>query len=256
MTPPLPEPPLADYEQGLAPRMPRRTYEARRTSARLDLTGAEPDPRWEAAEWSDPFVDIEGDLKPAPRLETRLRMLWDEERLYVQAHLTEPDLWGTLVERDSVIFHDNDFEVFLDPSCAGENYYELEVNALNTVWDLVLRQPYRRGGQADSAWRIAGLETAVRLDGVLNDPRTRDRGWSVEIAMPFAAFDVHTKAPRAPEVGEAWRVNFSRVQWDLEVVDGAYAKVPDRPEHNWVWSPQGVVDMHLPLRWGELRFGS
>ncbi len=253
---PLPEPPLADYESYLPPRMPRQVYEAPRALARIDLTCDVPDSRWDLAEWSEPFVDIEGERKPLPRFETRVRMLWDDERLYVQAQMEEPDLWATLTERDSVIFHDNDFEVFLDPSCTGTNYYELEVNALNTVWDLVLRQPYRRGGQADSAWRIEGLETTVRLDGVLNDPRTRDRGWSVEIAMPFAAFDVHTQTPRAPEAGEAWRVNFSRVHWDLEVVDGAYAKLPEHPEHNWVWSPQAAVDMHLPLRWGELRFGS
>jgi hypothetical protein len=51
-----------------------------------------------------------------------------------------------------------------------------------------------------------------------------------------------------------WRVNFSRVQWQLEVVDGAYAKVPDTPENNWVWSPQGLIAMHYPEMWGEVLF--
>src|SRR5262249_33418945 len=33
-------------------------------------------------------------------------------------------------------------------------------------------------------------------------------------------------------------------------------KVPGRREHNWVWSPQGVVDMHRPERWGYLQFST
>jgi hypothetical protein len=44
------------------------------------------------------------------------------------------------------------------------------------------------------------------------------------------------------------------VEWDTQVEDGRYVKVPGRPEHNWVWSPQGVVDMHWPERWAYLLF--
>ena len=25
-------------------------------------------------------------------------------------------------------------------------------------------------------------------------------------------------------------------------------------EDNWVWSPQGLVDMHVPERWGVVQF--
>ena len=40
------------------------------------------------------------------------------------------------------------------------------------------------------------------------------------------------------------------------MVDGKYVKVKGRPEHNWVWSPQGVIDMHRPERWGYLQFST
>lgn len=248
------ETPIADYERELPPRQARRTYRVRRADAAPDLDGRGASAAWERADWSDDFVDIEGDLRPRPRHRTRMRGLWDDEALYLHFELEEPHLWGTLTERDSVIFHDNDIELFLNPSNDGLNYYELEVNALNTVWDLVLRVPYRMGGRDDSVWRIEGLRTAVHLDGTLNDPSDVDRGWSVELAVPFRALDVHTSSPCAPRVGERWLVNSSRVQWDLEVVDGAYRKVEGRPEHNWVWSPQGLVDMHVPLRWGWFEF--
>ena len=85
------------------------------------------------------FVDIEGDSRPATSFRTRMKMLWDDEFFYVAADMEEPDLWGTLTARDSVIFHDNDFEVFVDPDGDTHAYYELEVNALGTPWDLMLK---------------------------------------------------------------------------------------------------------------------
>jgi hypothetical protein len=209
---------------------------------------------WKDIPWTTDFVDIEGTLKPKPRFRTRVKMMWDDTYFYVAAQMEEPHVWGTLTERDSVIFHDNDFEIFLNPSCDTRNYYELEVNALNTVWDLLLRKPYREGGQADNTYTITGLKTAVRVHGTLNDPRDTDTGWDVEIAMPWAAFNAHTTTPAPPKSGDVWKVNFSRVEWETAVVDGKYKKVEGKKEDNWVWSPMGLIDMHLPDRWGTVVF--
>ncbi|MBK7405942.1 MAG: carbohydrate-binding family 9-like protein [Phycisphaerales bacterium] len=243
--PPPPLPPPQPQREYLCVRAPGPLEEA---DGRLDK------PFWDAAEWSDDFVDIEGDLKPGPPLRTRVKMLWDDQNLYIGAEMAEPHVWGTLTERDSVIFHDNDFEVFLNPTGNRLRYYEFEMNALNTVWDLFLPKPYRDGGQADNSWDIAGLRTAVFVDGTVNDASDEDRGWSVEIVMPWAAFDRHPGGGRAPEEGEAWRINFSRVEWDTAIVEGKYQKIPGRAEHNWVWSPMGLIDMHVPERWGIVRF--
>ena len=107
-------------------------------------------------------------------------MLWDDHYLYIGAELEEPDLQASLTEHDSVIFHDNDFEVFVDPDGDGLLYSELEINALNTTWDLLLPKPYRAGGPALDGWELAGLKTAVKLDGTLNQPGDLDKGWTVE----------------------------------------------------------------------------
>lgn len=238
----------------LPPALPIQRYTCPRASGLVRIDGDIHKPVWKAAPWTADFVDIEGDLKPRPRFRTRAKMLWDDHAFYFAAEMEEPHVWGTLTERDSVIFHDNDFEVFLNPTRDSLNYYELEINALNTVWDLLLRTTYRAGGKGDNSWDVAGLETAVKVHGTLNDPRDVDRGWDVEIAMPWKAFNAHTPRPGPPSIGEIWKVNFSRVEWDVEVVEGAYRKVPNRREHNWVWSPMGLIDMHLPDRWGEVEF--
>jgi len=211
---------------------------------------------WLGVPWTEPFLDIEGIRKALPAFQTRVKMLWDDEFLYIAAQLEEPHVWGTLTERDSVIFQDNDFEVFIDPDGDGHYYGELEINALGTVWDLLLPQPYKDGGRALTGWRFRGLKSAVAVDGTLNDPSDIDRGWSVELALPWSDLAEIASGHFPPVHGDQWRLNFSRVEWDLEVVGGRYQKVPGRAEHNWVWSPQGVVDMHRPENWGYLQFSS
>ncbi len=210
---------------------------------------------WQKAEETNPFVDIQGDLKPSPRFATRAKMLWDSTYFYIGAELEEPDVWGTLTERDAVIYHDNDFEVFIDPDGDTHEYYELELNALNTVWDLFLVKPYRDGGPAVNAWDIQGLKTAVAVRGTLNTPGDRDSGWSVEIAIPWKVLAECAHRPSPPNDGDQWRINFSRVEWQTDVNDGKYVKRPG-PEDNWVWSPQGLIAMHYPEMWGIVQFST
>lgn len=233
--------------------MPSR-YLCRRATLPFRPDGKLDKPFWHAALWSEDFVDIEGDVRPKPPLRTRLKMLWDDSHLYIGAELEEPHLWATYTERDSIVFHENDFEVFLDPDGDTRDYLEIEINALGTIFDLRLERTYREGGLAHHDWDCPGLLTAVWLDGTLNDPTDLDRGWTVELAIPMTAIAPWSLVAVPPAPGDVWRINFSRVQWDLDIVDGGYRKTPDRPEHNWVWSPQGEIDMHLPDRWGFVEF--
>lgn len=217
------------------------------------MTGRLDDAAWDLAPWTDPFMDILGPSAPAPRFLTRAKMLWDDEFFYVGAWMEEPHLWATLTVHDSVIFHDHDFEVFIDPDGDALRYFEFEVNALGTTWDLYLAKPYRDSGSADNSWETHA-KVAVALSGTLNDPSDTDEGWGVEIAFPWSCFAEHGGRSCPPSPGDIWRVNFSRVEWTMDVVNGAYVKRPGIPEDNWVWSPQGVVDMHQPEQWGFVNF--
>jgi hypothetical protein len=252
-----PPPQEPDFEK--LPFAPQRAIVYRAASP-LTIDGKLDEASWRAAGWSDAFVDIQGLESLRPRFRTRVKMLWDDDYFYVAADLDEPDIWGTLKERDSVIFRDNDFELFIDPDGDTHNYYELEVNALGTPWDLLLPQPYRDGGTAIHAWDIAGLRVGVDVRGTLNKPGDIDQGWSIEIAMPWKILREAARERRAPRAGEQWRVNFSRVEWQTDVKDGGYVKRVDAktgknlPEDNWVWSPQGAINMHMPERWGFVQF--
>lgn len=246
----IPPPPVQPTPQAQLPYICYRAPGAPQIDGRTDK------PFWKDAPWTENFVGIGGAPRPEPRLQTRAKLLWDDRYLYIAAELEEPHIWATLTERDSIVFHDNDFEVFLNPTGDNHAYYEIEINALNTIFDLFLPKPYRDGGPADHGWDVKGLISAVHIDGTLNDPSDTDRRWTVEMALPWTAFDRHGGKLCPPKDGNQWRMNFSRVQWDLDVVQGKYQKIPERPEHNWVWSPQGVIDMHRPEQWGYLQFSS
>ena len=213
---------------------------------------------WQQANWTNEFVNIEGIDKPRAPFPTKIKLLWNDSCLYIAAQMTEPQVWATFKNRDAIIFHDNDFEFFIDPYNTTHNYFEVEVNPLNTIFDLFLSKPYRDGGVSLSSWDVKGLQSAVKIQGTLNDPSDKDEGWTVEMAIPFKSISFGGRGAR-PQEGTTWRINFSRVEWDTKVVDGKYVKLTDGsgkplPEHNWAWSPQGLINMHFPERWGYMQF--
>ena len=227
----------------------------------ITIDGKLDEASWQKAEWSQPHVDIRGAQWPdQPYHQTRIKMLWDDENLYIAAQLDEPHVWGTIIERNAVIFNDNDLEVFIDPDGDAHSYYEFEMNALNTVWNLFMDRPYKHGGNAVIR-EIPGQKTGVFVKGTINDPSDTDEYWTVEIAFPFKGMAEHAGTDCPPADGDQWRINFSRVEWEHKIVDGKYIRVPEvgaphasGNEQNWIWSPQGVVNMHRPETWGYLQY--
>jgi hypothetical protein len=213
---------------------------------------------WQNAVWTEKFMDIEGEGKPNPTWDTRAKMVWNTEGLYIGAELLDPHVWAYLNNHDDIVFYDNDFEVFIDPDNDTHHYYEIEINATNTIFDLFMPKPYRNNSGAMFAYNTPGMKTAVSIMGTLNNSNDTDKGWIVEMFIPFKAVTMGNVA-KIPADGDFWRIDFSRVEWDVEVKDGKYLKLKgpngrNLPEHNWVWSPQGVINMHYPERWGYLFF--
>lgn len=229
-------------------------YVCHHTTGPITVDGRLDEADWQRAPWTADFQDIEDAAKPKPRFRTRARMLWGDQYFYIAAVLEEPHVWGTITNHDAVIFRDNDFEVFMDPNGDSHEYYEFEMNALNTGWDLLLKKPYKDGGPALNEWEIPGLKTAVHVDGTLNNAADVDKGWSVEIAFPWKALAQYAHRRTPPGEGDQWRVDFSRVEWQINLVNGRYEKVPGQREDNWIWSPPGIVDMHRPEKWGYVQF--
>ena len=198
-------------------------------TAGLTIDGKLDEADWLAAKPSEKFADISVDTLGAK--ETTVKMLWDDDNLYIGATIIEDKIVANLKQRDTIIWKENDFEVFLDPDGDGRAYFEIELNAIGTVMDLMMDRPYSEGGNFYMPWDCPGLQVATSTD---------DYGWFVEMAIPRKSLMVGFTEPKDLKF---WRINFSRVEW-LRA---------DR-EENWVWCPTGKIDMHVPERWGYVYF--
>jgi len=242
------------------------------TSIEID---ANPDKdSWSRIPWSKDFDDIRGPFdappneRPSQKCRTRFKMQWDDSFLYILAIMeSDMEVQATFTERNSPIYHqDSDFEVFVDPLGSCHFYKELEMNALNTIWNLMLDKPYSDGGVEysgriakfgdDRYYEVQHMKTSVKvLKGKLNQKNKGDVVWAAEIALAHQDTLKHQEFSGlnlSPLVGDLWRINFSRVEKKGGI--------------NWTWQQEriwdpikkrheGKVDMHLPDAWGYVQFG-
>jgi hypothetical protein len=183
---------------------------------------AEPWRRIEPAE----FVDTVTGAQPSQA--TAARAVWDDDEMRVLFHAGDAHAWATMSERDAPLYEEEVVEVFLDPVGDLECYFEIEVNPLNAVLDLVLRRN-RSGYAKDFAWRCEGLRTRVEKSAT---------AWTAELSIPFRSV-----AASAPVAGAQWRVNFCRID-----------RPPHVPRELTSWSPAGRANFHTPARFGILEF--
>lgn len=231
-----------------------RTYAAPRTATPPTIDGNLDDAAWSATRWTTPFVNSQGADHPSPQFRTRAKMTWDENYFYLAAKLEESDVRASFTTRDTTVWRENAFEVFVDPTGDTHNYYEYQINARETQWDLLLTKPYRDGGTPISAWNIRGLKKGVVIQGTLNDPSDTDEGWTIELAFPWDVLAEAAPDAEPPTPGDQWRVNLTRMQWPARVVEGSYVQDSTNNEAS-AWSPQGKGGgYHKPERWGIVEF--
>jgi hypothetical protein len=256
---------------------------ARYTAYRVDtppvIDGKLDEICWQHAPRSPRFADL---VSGAPAIhDTRAAVLWDDECLYVGYWIEEPLVQARLTERDALIWEENDVELFV----AGQDaYYEFEINALGTIYEVffVWEEDYERAGfhllpefkrNADGVrpfsgvgftnhprgqrigyWNLDfnGLRSAVHVDGVLNDNSYHDRGWTVELALPWRGFEAMVASDGRslpPRDGDTWRMDFSRF-------NQYKAAPPANDSGGWTWSPHGAWDSHIPELFAQIQFST
>ena len=189
---------------------PLPLYMVRQAGGEISVDGRLDEFDWAAAPQIDAFTRILNDYGRVAR-PTRARMLWDHEALYIAYACRDPDMWALFTEEDDPMWSEEVVEVFIDPDGDGLDYLELEVNPLNAIVDLHIGRIHPEW-VSDKDWDILGLETAVHAVGTVNDSTDVDRGWTVEIAIPWTAFAPTIAGGGKPRVGDRWRLNLSRIE--------------------------------------------
>lgn len=251
-------------------------YTSKQILEQIDVNGDLAKPVWQKAKRSPRFVDM---VTGKPGIyNTEAAILWNQEFLYIGFWIEEPFVSATQKERDSIVFLENDIEVFID---GRDCYYELEINALNTIYEVffIWRDAYQRGGKFDLPdfdvfnkkamtfggdydragetfwwgrhprglrwaflnWDLDGLKTAVKVNGKINDNSTADKGWEVEIAIPWKSLTwLANGRSLPPKEGDIWRIFLGRFQ----KLDTSGIEIQPHPA--MVLSKHGVYDTHIP----------
>ena len=261
-------------------------YTARRATGPITVDGVLDEPDWQKAEKSPRFVDM-ATGEPAI-FGTRAAAVWDDQNLYIAFWVEEPFVEAKLTEKNSLIFNENDAEVFID---GGDSYYEFETNARGTTYQMfyIWRDAYRKGGKFDVAefdpvqtnalvfggdydrqaptfwkgtnprglrwayfgWQFPGIKSATHVDGTLNDNSDVDKGWTVELAFPWqGARWLAGGRSLPPKQGEVWKIFLGR----FELLHVAGKEVEPHP--GWAVNKHGVYDTHLPECWTAVEFSS
>jgi hypothetical protein len=274
---------VADVPKRPLPPVP--TYDCLRAPSPPRIDGLLDEDIWGRASWSPPFGGIGDGVRNGH--ETRVALVWDDTCLYAAYRITDPDVRASsTIHHDQVYMTDDDVEIFVE---GDGGYYELGVNAINTVYEyrwtwvqsLVERGDWTgleelfklpdflyytaRAGESlgrvgDMDFDLPGLRHAVHVTGTLNWPDDVDEGWTVEFAIPWAGLASigRTRQPFPPKVGDTIRIQGYRAQHDRNDPERAarlaQAWPGATPFEGHTWSTMGNGNVHNPERWVPVRF--
>ena len=199
-----------------------------------------------------------------PRHDGHARIIWDSNYLYVGYKLIQPDIWATVKDvgegkesQREIMRQDLFVKFFIDPDGDSLDYLEWHINPANALADLILHYPYHDYARQESGlplkvkepvanwnWYLQGVKTGVYIDGTINNSKDRDRAWFVEMAIPWTSLDKHAKSPCPPRNVKTWRAHLGRI----------HRSGPGKPITYWTWPVLGMMQCHVPARWGVLYF--
>lgn len=193
--------------------VPKLTRASRLTGPPPQVDGLLDDAVWATAPIISDFVQKDPDEGKAPSVGTQVRLLYDDDALYVAARMFRPDaraIRRSISRRDT----DSDAEVFmisLDPYLDRQTGYSFSINSggVRGDWYHPQDQEGDREGQYDPVWGAH-----ARVD---------EQGWSAEMRIPFSQLRFNAGD------NQVWGLQLTRT-------------IPDKNEKNqWVLIPRDVA---------------
>jgi Carbohydrate family 9 binding domain-like len=218
------------------PETPVPHYQIKRAAAPILTDGLLNEPAWASAEKME--LGFPWTAQTGPRQKTTVRLLWDDNFLYLSFESEDSDITATHTERDSAVDQDDSVQVLINPKPSQTHaYIVIDMNVRGVIHDYLSAD----GKYFFQQFNLQGVRVASYVNGTLNERGDTDRGWTLEAAIPWANFD---DLSRQHGAGAIWSGNFGR--WD--------GVAPDRTYSIWSDSLLPSPSPHAPLRFGELRF--
>jgi hypothetical protein len=140
-----------------------RDYVVKKTTGQINIDGKIEEKEWNSASSTQVFIKLDGTFTWG-NAETRARMLWDDNYLYLLVEVIDTLIYNDYSGKDATLFNNDCFELFLDPDGDGLNYVELGVSPTNGYYDLLMTKPYSAGGVANKLFDIPGVKYSVGVD--------------------------------------------------------------------------------------------
>ena len=164
---------------------------------------------------------------------------YDETNLYIAFNCYDLDIFSSYTERDQHLWKEEAVEVFIDVDEEPNTYVEIEVSPQNVLFDSYIVDPVNIDVVETVKFDLAGIETAVAVNGTVNKLDDQDTSWSAEIRIPFIDLKDDFKFKDVQKY--EWKINFYRIDRDA---DGSV---------NYAWSPT-FGSFHKPSVFGTLVF--
>lgn len=170
-----------------------------------------------------------------PNSATTVRLCYDDAFLYLLFECEDDDLFVLYDERDGYLWESDVVELFLQPPILNERklpvYYEFEIAPNNAVFDAEMVNTGSGGFKRWAGWDC-GVKTAVKVRGTINNWKDVDQGYTVEMAIPVAAFK--EAIGDRPLKGQTWQFNAVRADFSVRFKKeerSSTANVVDSPHY-------------------------
>lgn len=163
------------------------------------------------------------------RLETKVKACWTSELVCFRFECEDDHIVANYTQRDEPLYLEDVVEIFIDEAGDGLHYQEYEVSPHNILFDALIDNDLVGNITINKEWNAAGIVTSVE--------KASETSYVYSISIPA---DVFSKTIYS---GLVWRVNFYRIDDD-----------PQGNRHYWAWAPTGIINFHIPLRFGTMTF--
>ncbi|HEO71904.1 MAG TPA: hypothetical protein ENN80_11630 [Candidatus Hydrogenedentes bacterium] len=217
---------------------PQDPYLCHFAAGPITVDGKLDEDAWERAEPITMFYALQPEA-PTILSPTTARLLWDDARLYLSFECEDEDIWSYSNETDDELWNGDVVEFFVKPSRERLAYYEFVIAPNTTLFDG--RYPSRGAGgyHRFKGW-TSSAKVATVIDGTDGDPTDIDRGYTVEFAVPLAAF---SETPK-PAAGTTWTFCVFRYDYSKAYEDPLLLMaMPEAP----AWGFH-CYENYLPLR--------
>lgn len=185
--------------------------------------------------------------KPVDKQNTKFRMMWDDANIYLFYESEDTSLTARETKFDGRTYIDDCAEFFVVPiPDSVYMHFGFEINITEVRFDYIVLWKYYN----NRTFFINGYNPEYQVkaiyNGTLNNDKDKDKGWTMEFAIPMTAFTNMNGVVRA-KAGARWA--FQAVRQDRNLVDDRFRSTALLyPVFNL------KLDVHQPEHFGLMEF--